>query len=195
MSGGGEPPWLQGPALEVVGRIVGSHRLAFGAPLLAGVEPWFPLRLVAQEVFAADQVVLAHDGSADPRLIYANAAALQLWGRSWGEMVGLPSRLTAEPGERESRARALADARRLEALAGYGGIRVDRHGRRFRIENARLWTLRDGEGQGWGQAAGFGRWWWLPAAEPAARAPLGNHKPLSTAGVAPEEGAAGQQRL
>ena len=95
MSGGGEPPWLQGPALEVVGRIVGSHRLAFGAPLLAGVEPWFPLRLVAQEVFAADQVVLAHDGSADPRLIYANAAALQLWGRGWGEMIGLPSRLTA----------------------------------------------------------------------------------------------------
>jgi hypothetical protein len=145
----------------VVGRIVGSHRLAFGAPLLAGVEPWFPLRLVAQEVFAADQVVLAHDGSADPRLIYANAAALQLWGRSWGEMVGLPSRLTAEPGERESRARALADARRLEALAGYGGIRVDKHGRRFRIENAIIWNVQDEIGAPRGQAATFDRWTFL----------------------------------
>jgi hypothetical protein len=106
--------------------------------------------------------VLAHDGGADPRLIYANAAALQLWGRCWREMIGLPSRLTAEPEERQARAQALARARRREALAGYGGIRVDREGRRFRIDNARLWTLRDDQGQDRGQAASFAAWWWLP---------------------------------
>ncbi|MEB3333521.1 MAG: MEKHLA domain-containing protein [Cyanobacteriota bacterium] len=156
-----EPPWLQDPALEVVEWIVGSHRSAFGTPLLAGVAAGGPRRLAAQEVFAADRVVLAHDGGADPRLIYANAAALQLWKRSWREMVGLPSRLTAEPREREARAQALASARLREAMEGYGGIRVDSQGRRFRIEEARLWTLRDGQGQARGQAATFGRWWWL----------------------------------
>lgn len=161
MSGEREPPWLQAPALEVVGWIVGSHRAAFGRPLLAGVEPWRPPRLVAQELFAADRVVLAHDSAADPRLIYGNAAALRLWGRPWREMIGLPSRLTAEPAERQGRQEALAAARRQEALAGYGGIRVDREGRRFRLEGARLWTLRDGQGQARGQAACFGRWWWL----------------------------------
>lgn len=157
----GDPPWLQGPALEVVDWLVVSYRLAFGAPLLAGVGAGCPRRLVAQEVFAADQVVLAHDGSADPRLIYANAAALRLWGRRWRELVGLPSRLTAEPGERAARAQALATARQQEALSGYGGIRVDRQGRRFRMENAQLWTLRDNQGQARGQGATFGRWWWL----------------------------------
>jgi PAS domain-containing protein len=156
-----EPPWLQEPVLEVVDWIVRGHLEAFGTPLLAGVEPWRASRLVAQEVFAADRVVLAHDGMADPRLIYGNAAALRLWGRPWREMIGLPSRLTAEPAERAEREQALAAARRQEALAGYGGIRVDREGRRFRIEGARLWTLRDGQGQARGQAACFGRWWWL----------------------------------
>lgn len=156
-----DPPWLQGPALEVVDWMVSSHRTAYGVPLLAGVEAGRPLRLVAQEVFAADRAVLAHDGSADPLLIYANAAALRLWGRRWREMVGLPSRLTAEPGEREARAQALAAALHQEALTGYGGIRIDSQGRRFRIEEARLWTLRDGQGQARGQGATFGRWWWL----------------------------------
>ena len=79
-------------------------------------------------------------------------------------MVGLPSRLTAEPSERAGRAVALERARRCEALEGYAGIRVDSSGRRFRIENARLWTLRDPGGRACGQAAGFGRWWWLPEA-------------------------------
>lgn len=162
MSEAGEPPWLQAPVLEVVAWMERSHRIAFGRPLQAGVEPPTHPRLRGQEMFAADQVVLAHDGGADPRLIYANAAALQLWGRCWREMIGLPSRLTAEPEERQARAQALARARRREALAGYGGIRVDREGRRFRIDNARLWTLRDDQGQDRGQAASFGHWWWLP---------------------------------
>jgi hypothetical protein len=94
-------------------------------------------------------------------LIYVNAAALRLWRRRWEEMVGMPSRLTAEPSERQAREDALASARRREAMGGYGGIRVDRDGRRFRIEGARLWTLRDGQGRDCGQAASFSNWWWL----------------------------------
>ncbi|WP_416233302.1 MEKHLA domain-containing protein [Cyanobium gracile] len=118
----------------------------------------------AQELFVATTVVLAHDGSADPRLIYANRAALLLWRRPWSAMVGLPSRLTAEPAERQSRALALEQARRCVALEGYAGIRIDSDGRRFRIEKARLWTLQDGDGQPCGQAAAFATWWWLPQA-------------------------------
>jgi len=160
VNGVNDPPWLEAPVLDVVGWIVRSHQEAYGAPLLAGVPPDNP-RLTAQEVFAADRVVLAHDGGSDPRLIYANAAALRLWGRTWGDMIGLPSRLTAAPAERGERAAALDRARRLEALTGYGGIRVDSAGRRFRIAGARLWTLRDGRGDGRGQAASFSDWWRL----------------------------------
>jgi SNF2 family DNA or RNA helicase len=107
-----EPPWLEPPALEVVALILESHRAAFGASLVAGIDPRANPRLAAQEVFAADQAVLAHDGSADPRLIYANAAALRLWRRPWAEMIGMPSRLTAEPEEQPARAKV----QRLEEI-------------------------------------------------------------------------------
>ena len=156
-----EPPWLQEPILALVALILESHRAAFGAALVAGADPQANPRLAAQEVFAADRAVLAHDGAADPRLTYANGVALRLWRRRWEEMVGLPSRLTAEPCERQERARALAAAQEREALMGYGGIRVDSAGRRFRIEGAKLWTLRDGLGLAGGQAASFDSWWWL----------------------------------
>ena len=106
-------------------------------------------------------MVLAHDGGADPRLIYANAAALRLWDRPWASMVGMPSRLTAEPMERKARRVSLELARRQGAIANYAGTRVNRHGRRFHIEGARLWTLHDGPGQPLGQAACFESWWWL----------------------------------
>ncbi|KEF41679.1 MAG: hypothetical protein ER33_09960 [Cyanobium sp. CACIAM 14] len=155
-------PWLSDDAVATAGRILRGHRLAFDRPLLAGVEHGRSPLQAAQELFVAATVVLAHDGAADPRLIYANRAALTLWRRRWREMVGLPSRLTAEPGERPARAAALARARFQEALQGYAGIRIDSRGRRFRIENARLWTLRESGGEPCGQAACFAHWWWLP---------------------------------
>jgi hypothetical protein len=154
-----EPPWLSAPALEVVALILVSHQAAFGRPLLAGTDPLRNLRLAAQEVFAADQAVLAHDGAEDPRLIYANAAAIKLWRRPWAEMIGLPSRMTAEALVRKERAQALALAQLKEALEGYGGIRIDRFGHRFQIRGARIWTLRDRQSQARGQGACFSTWW------------------------------------
>jgi hypothetical protein len=156
-----EPPWLTPHGLRLARRLLLSHERAFGVPLLPGLDPAHEQRLAAQALFAADRVVLAHDEAADPRLIYANRAALRLWRRRWDTMVGMPSRLTAEPCQRASRAEALERARRRSALQGYGGIRIDSRGRRFRIENARLWRVVDESGSAWGQAAAFGRWWWL----------------------------------
>ena len=74
-------------------------------------------------------------------------------------------RLTAEPSERASRARALGDVRRQHAIRGYSGIRVDSQGRRFWIHNARVWTLwrqdASGHDRPCGQAAAFSDWHWL----------------------------------
>lgn len=155
-----EAPWLSERSREIAALILSSHRQLWGAPLLA-LPASAPERLQAQELFCAGRVVLAHDGGEDPRLIYANRAALNLWRRDWSAMVGMPSRLTAEPSQRQARSGALAEALRREGIADYGGVRVDREGRRFRIEGARLWTLRDGNGRQRGQAACFSRWWWL----------------------------------
>jgi hypothetical protein len=155
-------PWLGEASVATAERILRSHRQAFQRPLLPGVENGRPALQAAQELFVAATVVLAHDGAADPRLIYANRGALLLWRRPWNALVGLPSRLTAEPAERAGRAVALERARRCEALQGYSGIRIDSTGRRFRITGARLWTLRDAAGRACGQAAAFSSWWWLP---------------------------------
>ncbi len=156
-----EAPWLGPDAIAIAALLLASHRRAWGKPLLAGTGKDRSHRQAAQELFSAATVVLAHDGSKDPQLIYANRAALTLWQRRWSEMVGMPSRLTAEPVEHRARSAALAHARRNEAIAGYGGIRIDRFSRRFRLEGARLWTLRDGSGLACGQAAAFDTWWWL----------------------------------
>jgi hypothetical protein len=157
----GDAPWLGADAIDLAVLILASHRRAWGKPLVAGSGAHCCRRQAAQELFSAATVVLAHDGAEDPRLIYANRAALTLWRRRWQQMVGMPSRLTAEPAERQARAAVLARARRSEAIDGYGGIRIDSTGRRFQIEAARLWTLRDGSEHACGQAAAFSSWWWV----------------------------------
>jgi len=162
----GPTPWLAGDGQTLASRLLTSYRAGFGQPLVIGLpgdasgEQW------AQALFASPMVVLAHDGSPldrgdGPRLIYANRAALTLWGRNWADMVGMPSQLTAEPSERASRQTALATAQQQAAFSGYGGIRINRHGRRFQINNARLWTLFSPKGESCGQAACFNSWWWL----------------------------------
>ena len=150
-------PWLTPAKQQLAHCILRSFERAFGRPLLAGDRGAH----APQELFGADTVVLAHDGGTDPALIYANAAALQLWERTWAEMIGMPSRLTAEPQERAGRARMLATALEQHASEGYTGVRISKSGRRFQIHNARLWTLWGPGDQPCGQAAAFSNWWWL----------------------------------
>jgi len=160
-----EPAWLAPPVPERLEALERGHQLAFGRGLLAG-DADRPARLRAQELFAAAEVLLAHDGAdpsldPGPRLVYANRAALRLWRRTWAEMVGMPSRLTAEAQQRLARSQALAQALRSGGIRNYGGIRIDSHGRRFQIRGARIWSLIDADGQRCGQAAAFEDWWWL----------------------------------
>ena len=144
-------PWLTPGKRQLAEQLLRSHHQAFGRPLAAS----------AQELFSADLVVLAHDGSSDPCLTYANAAALQLWERPWSAMVGMPSRLWRSCGSAVSRALALQQALNQQAIEGYSGIRISSSGRRFQIQNARLWSLQDPDGHACGQAAAFSDWWWL----------------------------------
>lgn len=146
--------WQTEETLCLVSRLFLSHQRAFERPLL-------DCRDQDKELFSCDMAVLAHDNSSDPLLIYANATALRLWERSWDEMIGMPSRYTAEEGERQQRTSALQQAKQQDAFEGYSGVRVSRTGQRFRISNARIWTLWDEKGCKCGQAAAFSSWHWL----------------------------------
>jgi PAS domain-containing protein len=108
-------------------------------------------------------VVLAHDGGADPRFIYANEAAQACFEYSADELIGLPSRLSAEAEERAARQLLLDRVSRDGFISDYSGIRIAKSGRRFRIENAIVWQLIDAHGTHHGQAATFSEWYDISA--------------------------------
>jgi len=137
--------------------LLASHRALTGRPLLPVVPGETPVQL-ARRLYTAPFVVLAHDSSADPLFTYANLAAQQLFEMRWDEIVGLPSRLSAEAPAREERERLLERVAARGFIDDYSGVRVAKSGRRFRILHATVWNLSDPSGRRVGQAAAFADW-------------------------------------
>lgn len=135
--------------------LLGSYARLLGRPLLdaaAGEQP------TAAWLYRAPFCLLAHDGAADPVFIYANETAQRCFGYGWDEVLTLPSRLSAEMPARHQRQRVLDAVARDGFIENYSGIRIAKSGRRFRIEDAVVWALRDGTTPV-GQAAVIRSWW------------------------------------
>jgi hypothetical protein len=132
--------------------LTGSYMRLLGTPLVtqAASAAW----LYEDAPFA----VLAHNTEADPKFVYANACAQSCFEYSWDELVGLPSRLSAEAPNQEERARILAEVSRNGFVRGYCGIRISKSGRRFWINDGVVWQLIDADGVNRGQAATFASW-------------------------------------
>jgi MEKHLA domain len=79
-------------------------------------------------------------------------------GAGWDEIVSLPSRLSAEPVDREERQKLLDDVARQGFATGYSGLRIAKSGRRFWIEDGVVWQLIDEDSAVRGQAATFAKW-------------------------------------
>jgi hypothetical protein len=112
----------------------------------------------AQALFFASFVVASHGTQTDPLLNYGNQAALQLWEMSWEELTQTPSRLTAEPINREERQIMLQQAAQQGYIDNYRGVRISSTGKRFLIKQAIIWNLSDSQGKFCGQAATFSDW-------------------------------------
>lgn len=125
------------------------------------LDPGMPDDEAAHVLYHAPMVVLSHGTQADPILCYANLTALSLFELSWEELVTMPSRLTAELPDREERARMLDRVSTQGYIDDYAGVRISRHGRRFRIGPATVWRLTDARGRNLGQAASFSHWTFL----------------------------------
>lgn len=125
-----DPDWAR--------RVAASYLRAVGEPL---ADP--------RSLMDDPRVILAHEGSHDPVLVFANRAAQRLWEH---DLVGMPSRLTAPPEARAERAQALAGP---GVVRGYSGVRISATGRRFRILDATVWPVWDDDGTVVGQAAMF----------------------------------------
>ena len=152
---GSEPAWRSPAAvaharllLDSFARVVGRELMPRGGSTEAE----------ARRLYDASVVVVSHGTEVDPLLNYGNEAALELWELPWAMLVGTPSRLTAEPVHRDERARLLERTARQGSVDDYAGVRISRSGKRFRIEQAIVWNVLDGEGRIHGQAATFNRW-------------------------------------
>ena len=112
----------------------------------------------AKNLFQSPFVVASHGLQDDPILNYGNQTALDLWEMDWEQFTETPSRLTAEPVNREERERMLEQARTCGYISDYKGIRISRSGKRFLVERATVRNLHKPDGTPLGQAATFSDW-------------------------------------
>jgi MEKHLA domain len=141
---------------DFFGLLVSSYRRTVGAE-----PPFFEPGHRASAAWLYDEAhhpVLAHNTDPDPRFIYANKAAQACFEYGWDEITSLPSRLSAEPVDREERQRLLESVTRHGFATGYSGFRIAKFGRRFFIDDGVVWQLIDDDGVLRGQAATFAKW-------------------------------------
>ena len=122
----------------------------------AGEAPLNPQSDEAALLDSLSDAVLTTDAS--NTVTYANRAAQQCFEYSWDEFIGMPSRLSAEPGPRAERQGFMAAVLTQGYVSGYRGLRVAKSGRRFWIEETTVWNLIDAESVPVGQAALIRNW-------------------------------------
>lgn len=109
-------------------------------------------------IWMAPIAIIAHDTLADPRFFYGNRLTLLLFEMDADQLLGMPSRLSAEPQHRAERDSMFERVKAHGYIDDYAGIRISARGKRFRIENAWIWNLIDEDGVLHGQAAAFDQW-------------------------------------
>ena len=143
-------PELDDELLRRLPIIAESFLRLTGRPLLDDPSP--------ERLWNAPRVIVAHGTEADPVFFYGNRLALEVFEMDFSSFTRLPSRFSAEPVNREERARLLDRVSRDGFIDDYAGVRISAQGKRFRIEQAVVWNLIDLEGVCHGQAATFDRW-------------------------------------
>lgn len=153
------------PALDTRLRlIVESYRRLTGKELihpplpLAGEGQGERVDALRKALWYAPCAILAHGTEDDPVFFYGNRLALELFEMDFAAFTRLPSRFSAEPLERDARARLLERVAQQGYVDDYAGVRIAASGKRFMIDKATVWNLVDEAGVMRGQAATFTNW-------------------------------------
>ena len=150
-----QPIWMQPEIVSWSQILLDSFNQLLGYQLISREETQ---EKQSKTLFKADFVVVSHGIEADPILNYGNEKALNLWEMSWSEFTQTPSRLTAEPINREARQAMLQQVQTQGYIDNYSGVRISKTGRRFVMEKTIIWNLFDPKGNRCGQAATFAHW-------------------------------------
>ena len=132
-----------------------SYKKATGTKLVEGN---VMVHDAARALFRAPFACASHDGN--DVFNYGNQAALELWEMEWDAFVGMSSKKSADEADEATQAerRALLDRAASDGvIMNYSGVRVSSRGTKFRIEDATVWTMKDGDGNKTGQAVRFDR--------------------------------------
>jgi hypothetical protein len=108
---------------------------------------------IYQALYDAPFCVMSHNTDDDPIFNYANKAAQAAFEMNWNEFTLLPSRLSAEASTQEERERLLARVTQYNFIDDYKGVRISSTGKRFLIEEAIVWNIKDENERYYGQAA------------------------------------------
>jgi hypothetical protein len=108
---------------------------------------------IYQSLYEAPFCIVSHNTQTDPIFNYANKAAQAAFEMSWEEFTQLPSRLSAEVTTQKEREKLLARVTRDDFIDDYQGVRITSTGKRFFIEDAIVWNIKDSNGKYYGQAA------------------------------------------
>jgi len=147
-----------------------QEKLQWSQYLLDSYAHWIKQELIPREgtpyeqaahLFNCPFVVLSHKVQDDPIFNYGNRTAMDLWEMEWDELMQTPSRLTAEPINREERARMLQQAKEHGYISDYSGVRISRTGKRFYVDRAIIWNIFTPDGKTMGQGATFSTWRFL----------------------------------
>jgi PAS domain S-box-containing protein len=130
--------------------LISSYRKIVGTPL---VPDDVSGAAAAEWLYRAPFGVLAQDASPDPQFVYANLAAQRRFEYSRQELMGMPSRLSAEPQNQDQRQAFMDSVLEQGYISGYEGRRIAKSGRRFLIQDVTVWNVIDADGTLCGQAA------------------------------------------
>ena len=111
-----------------------------------------------QALYEAPFCVVSHGLEEDPMFNYGNRCALTVFEMSWTDFTNLLSKESAQPANREDRAKVLARVSRYGFVDNYQGVRVSSSGNCFQVEDSTVWNLIDEQGVYRGQAAALYRW-------------------------------------
>ena len=142
-------------------RVTGEHLIPVGDGVVDEMNGGIVTAETARSIFHAPFALVSHGTELDPIFNYGNKTALNVFELSWGEFTALPSRQSAEPMNRDERAKLLEAVTQHGFINDYRGIRISSNGKRFWIENAIVWNLIDENGLYRGQAAVFHQWTYL----------------------------------
>lgn len=112
---------------------------------------------LVQQFMSARFVIVSHDTQSDPVFNFANLIAQYLWEMDWETFTKLPSRLSAEPMLQQERQVFLEKTTQNGFVDNYSGTRISATGKRFEIQNAKIWNLYHNDLY-YGQAATFSSW-------------------------------------